>query len=315
MNPVGNGSFLFQALNPMRSLTLVQSPTSFRQISHIEEIEVLFLPDLQTELYAFDQGRIDAIYLPLTEWVRHHTIRHPRYEIFPAMYYEFIGFNFQNSIFQNLHMRQGIAQVFDAENAVQGVYLSHAVRALTPIHPYSFTGIDVRTPGYDSTRARALLNAEPIHRPLVVIANEDNPQRVSIANRLAASLNGIGVSTRAEILPYYEYFARLEEGEFDLYIGGMTLNNPPYVQFFFNGGFFLDCSVLQEAFDATTQSLFNEAAFLQSVAQFQQTFADRLPVIGLAFRHSAVLTNSRISQNMVPASDNVFGWVNLWRIE
>jgi len=231
------------------------------------------------------------------------------------MYFEFIGFNFQNPVFQNLHMRQGIAQVFDSAAAVHGVYLNHAVRAITPIHPYSFIGVDVRTPGYDPTRARALLNAEPIHRPLVIIANEDNSQRISIANRLAASLNDIGVSARAEILPYEEYFSRLETGEFDLYIGGMTLSNPPDTQIFFNGGFFLDCSVLQEAFYTTAQSFFNEAAFLQSMAQFQQVFADRLPVIGLAFRHSAVLTSSRVSQNIPPASDNAFGWVNLWRIE
>jgi len=312
MNPIGNGAFMFQSHSPMRNITLTQNSTSFRQLSQIEEIEIVFLPDTQTDLYAFDQGRIDAIYLPLTEWVRHHSVRHPRYEIFPAMYFEFIGFNFQSEIFQNLHMRRGIAYAFKADEAINAVYLNHAVRAVSPIHPNSFTAAIVQGSTYNPDRATALLNAVPLYYPLVIIANDDNFQRVSIAHRLAASINAVGISARAEILPYTEYFARLDSGDdFDMFIGGVNLAFVPDAQFFFQGGLWLEDSVLEEAF-LEIQTAHTEVDYMQAVARFQQAFVENLPVIGLAFRHSAVLTNTRILQNSVPAPDNIYGWVNLW---
>ena len=314
MNPLGNGPFLFESYRPMRNVTLVQNTGSFRQLSQIQEVDVVFIPDAQTELYAFDQGRIDAIYMPLTEWVRHHSVRQPGNEISPAMYFEFIGFNMQREMFQSQHNRQGVAYAFDADEAIRAVYLNHAVRAASPIHPYSFAAANVQGRAQDQTRARALIHAAFLEYPLEIIVNDDNPQRVAIAHRLTESLIAVGVPAVAEIVPYAEYFARLESGDFDMYIGGVNLAFIPDVRFLFSGGFFPEIPALEEAF-AAIEATFTEAAHFQAMEQFQQAFDARLPVISLAFRHSAVLTSPRVTQNVAPAPDNVFGWVNLWRIQ
>jgi len=312
MNPVGNGPFMLESHN-LRELRLAQHPHSFRPRSQISEIDVIFLPDAQTELYAFDQGRIDAIHLPLTEWVRHHSVRQINHEIFPAMYFEFIGFNFEREKFNNVQTRRGIAHAFDACRAVQDVYLDQAVRATSPIHPYSLGGSNYVRHGYDLARARSLLDAVQVYEPLIIVANEDNPQRISIAERFAASLTAAGLPTVAEVLPYEDYFARIENGDFDMFIGGVNLNFVPDVEFFFGGGLFMEDAQLATAFE-TTKNVVVEALYLQAMSQFGQSFADRLPVISLAFRHSAVLTTTRVQQNKAPATCNPFGWVNLWEI-
>jgi hypothetical protein len=46
--------------------------------------------------------------------------------------------------------------------------------------------------------------------------------------------------------------------------------------------------------------------------QLQQAFAERLPVIGLGFKHSALLTNPRITSNLNPAPDHVFANLHEW---
>jgi len=58
-----------------------------------------------------------------------------------------------------------------------------------------------------------------------------------------------------------------------------------------------------------------ESAYLQAVSQLQQGFTDRLPIISLGFRHSAVLTGTRVQQPRPPASDNVLVYVNEWVID
>ena len=313
MNPVGSGPFMLEAHN-LREIRLVQNPKNFRRHSGgIEEIDVIFLPDAQTELHAFDQGRIDAIHLPLTEWVRHHSVRQINHEIFPAMYFEFIGFNFEREKFNNVQIRRGIAHAFDACRAVSDVYLNQAVRAISPIHPYSLGGGNFSNIAYDPARARSLLAAVQVYEPLVILANEDNPQRVSIVERFAQSLTAAGLPAAAEILPYEEYFARIDSGDFDMFIGGVNLAFQPDVQIFFGGGLFMEDAQLQAAF-AATQNIVMEGLYLQAMQQFGQSFADRLPVISLAFRHSAVLTTMRVQQNKTPAPDNPFGWVNVWEI-
>jgi len=312
MNPLGNGTYIFDSLIPMRSMTLTESPNTFRSRPQISEVEVLFLPNTQTELYAFDQGRIDAIHLPLTEWVRHHSVRHINYEVFPAMYFEFIGFNFENAIFQDLNVRQGIAHAFDANAAVNAVYLNHAVRAASPIHPNNWAEGNVQGLSHDTGRARELLGR--VNTRLVILANADNPQRVAIAGRLAADLAAVGLQVSTEVVPYAEYFARIESGDFDLFVGGVNLSFTPGVQFFFQGGLYTTDPELETAL-TLVRLAFSESAYTQAITNFGQLFSERLPVISLAFRHSAVITNARVQQNNPPTPDNVFGWVNEWIIE
>ena len=311
MNPVGNAPFMLESNSPMHGLRLIQNPHSFRPRSQVAEIDVIFLPDAQTELYAFDQGRIDALHLPLTEWARHHSVRHINHEIFPAMYFEFIGFNFEREKFNNIQIRRGIAHSFDACQAVRDVYLDQAVRATSPIHPYSFGGGNYSNIEYNPTRAGALLST--VQLPVTVLVNDDNPQRVSIAERFVSSLNAVGLPAVAEILPYEEYFARIADGDFDMFVGGVNLAFQPDVEIFFQGGLFMEDADLKAAFDAT-QNVITESLYLQAMSQFQQNFAETLPIISLAFRHSAVLTNTRVQQNKTPAPDNPFGWANLWEI-
>jgi len=311
-NLPGNGSFM--PTNSTGSLTLTHNPYSFRPRPQVDTIEVLFLPDAQTDLYAFDQGRIDALHLSLTDWAQHRGLRHIRHEIFPAMYFEFIGFNFQREIFENVQIRRGIAHAFDADTAIHDIYLTHAVRASSPIHPYSWAASSVAGLAYNPVAAYNLL-AVIQSEELTIIANDCNPQRTAIAKRLAESLTGAGLPTQTELLPLAEYFARIDLGDFDLYIGGVNLAFAPHVQLFFEGSKLFPADyALQDAFYAVRLAG-TEMAYLQAMAEFQLLFAEQLPVISLAFRHSAVLTNMRITQNVAPIPDNVFGGLGAWVID
>ncbi|MCL1843751.1 MAG: ABC transporter substrate-binding protein, partial [Defluviitaleaceae bacterium] len=302
MNPVGNGMFLLKNHSPMRSLTLQRNPSGFRRRAQINEIEVVFLPDTATDFYAFERGRIDAIHLPLTEWTRNRGVRSPVYETFPAMYFEFIGFNPQG-FWGNIHNRMGVAHAFNADEAVAGLYLAHAVRSVAPIHPQSWAASRVPGPAYDPSRAAALLAPIRQNEPLVILANAENPQRVSIAQQLAASLTAAELPAIAEILPFEEYSARLDALDFDLFIGGIQLSFAPDVSVFFSGGLFPHDPVLEAAYSALLIAS-SELAYLQAISRLQQAFAERLPVIGLAFKHSAILANPRITSALNPAPDH-----------
>lgn len=314
LNPLGSGPFLLEAYAPMRSLELWRNPNYSRGRAQIEQVEVVFLPNRDTDFYAFERGIIDALRLPLTEWTRHHGVRSPAYEIFPAMYFEFIGFNFRRNIFRDVYTRQGIAHAFNADDAVAGLYLAHAVRSATPFHPQNWAARAITSPVYDPARAAAILGTVRVTEPLVIIANAENPQRATIAQRLAESLSHAGLPSTAEIISTDEYFERLAAHDFDLFIGGMELPFAPDLRVFFNAGeLFPHDPIIESAF-AALQLASTEAAYIQAATRLQQTFADQLPVIGLAFKHSSVLTGPRISGNFSPAPDHIFVNVKEWRV-
>jgi len=324
MEPLGNGSFIFSSISPMLSMTLIASPYSFRRRAIIDEIEVLFIPDATSHLYAFDQGIVDAIRLPFSEWVKHHSVKSVSHADFPAMYFEFIGFNFNRDLFLDIDIRRGIAHAFNVDEVMRDVYSHQAVRAVSPIHPYSWMHDDtIEGIPFDLARASLLRNID-MTGPIIILVNEEHIERIHIAERLAHSLtiNQALSSSRTNhvgfevvILPFDEYYERLHAGDFDLFLGGMILNPEPDFLFMFQGGELFGYHQELEGLFNNLNSALTETAFLQAVSQLQQGFVDHVPIISLGFRHSAILTGTRVVIGQAPPNDNVFLFVNEWVVE
>jgi len=315
MEPLGNGPYRFQSIIPMQAVTLERSPYTFRRQAQIDQVEVLFIPDAETKLHAFDQGVVDSIRLPFAEWVKHHSVKPVNHMEFPAMYFEFIGFNFYRESFQDKDIRRGIAHAFNAADVMNAVYLHQAVYAVSPIHPYSWMHDDTITgPTYDPAHASQLLKDVDIHESLEILVNVEHIERVHIAERLAASLYAAGLPAKVIDLPFDEYYNRLANGDFDLFLGGMQLDFEPDFAFMFQGGALFGIDPVMEGLLASLGIASTESAYLQAISQLQQGFADRLPIISLGFRHSAVLTGTRVLQGYAPAPDNVFVFINEWVI-
>ena len=314
MAPLGNGTFIIEDLSPMLSMTLVGNPYTFRR-AVIDRVDVLFIPDAESMLHAFDQGIVDAIRMPFSEWVKHRSVKTAVPADFPAMYFEFIGFNFNGGLFCDVRARQGVAYAFDIDEAVSDVYSHQAIRAVSPIHPSSWMHDDeVHGPAYDIARAMSLLRTVDTYEPLTVLVNEEHIERVIIAERLLAGLVRAGMEAELIVLPFEEYYARLMEGEFDLFLGGMQLDFAPEFGFMFEPSELFGYAPEMAVYLANLGYASTETAFLQAVSQLQQGFNQHLPVISLGFRHSAVLTGTRVQQLHAPATDHNFVFANEWII-
>jgi len=312
MLPVGNGPFMFESITPMWSLNLMRNPYSFRTPAYIDAIEVVFLSDEQTMIHAFDQGRVDVINMPLTDWVRHHSVRPIRHENVPAMYFEFVGFNFDNELFHDTLFRRAVAQAVDFDAAIASIYLDQAVRAISPIHPMYWASSHQSGLDFNPNMVYHTLNIEQ-YEPLVVLVNDDNRQRVAIAQRLAQSLTAIGLHTVVHHVPLEDYFYRLHGGSFDFFVGGTQLGMIPDFTFLFNGeGLFMQDTTLEANFDAIKNAS-TRSMYMQSIATFEANFMNHVPIIPLVFRHSSVLTTMRIAPGIEPAPDFIYANIVYWQ--
>ena len=332
MAPVGNGPFMFLDHLPMESMTLVRNPYTFRPRSYIHEVHVLITSDSVTDLHAFDRGLVDIFLAQVPEWARHHSVKPVQFAEHLAMHYEFIGFNFDRPLPQLHQFRQAVAHCIDVEGLIADVFLTHAMVASSPIHPASWLhepNTPIRSYNFElaetlASQTKLVADRENLwptgeegeRLPLAVLVNEENVERVRIARTLVSQMNAIGLFAELVSLPFEDFNWHLQNGYFDLFVGGYNLCFQPDLRFAFHSE---SSENLLSLSDPEMDRLLETAAvaatdsgFYRAISDIQLHIAQQLPVVSLAFRHSAIVADRRLQGDLRPAPSNIFANVHEW---
>ena len=328
----GNGPYTFESFTPSESLSLMHNMYSFRRPSNIVRVKALITVDAETDRHAFDRGLTDIYLAEVPEWARHHSVKPVSFFEHPAMHFDFIGFNFSRSIPQMPQFRQAIAHSLDVEQLIGDVFLTHAIPTRTPIHPASWLH-EPEAPQFDHEPSTAIALAEQVRRvalrdglwphddeenqlALTVLVNRENIEGLQIAETITTQMNAMGLPTELMALSFSNYIWHLENGYFDLFIGGYRLSLRPDLHFAFHSE---SQENLLHLSDPELDRLLEAAAVASTDSQFYRTLSDlqihiaqELPIIPLAFRHSAVITDRRIQGNIQPTTSNIFTNIQDW---
>ena len=334
MMPVGNGPFMFGAYFHRESLVLVQNPYTFRSRPFIDEIQIIITPDAATDIHAFDRGLVDIFLAEIPEWARHHSVKPVHFAEYLSKRYEFIGFNFERALPALPQFRQTLAHAINVETLVSDVFLAHAVPTVSPIHPHSWlyepaAQIFSHNPEQAQHMARETLTAIVTQnlwptteagerRPLTILVNQENVERLRLANIITAQLNQLGISTAVESVPFADYRWRLENGYFDLFIGGYNLALQPDLRFAFHSEspqniISYHSQTLDNLLDVAAMSP-TDSQFERAISDVQMYLANELPVISLAFRHQAIVASLSVQGNILPNVYNLFANIEEWFI-
>ena len=328
MAPIGSGPFMFESYINSESVTFVRNPYTFRSRPYIEEVHILITSDDETDLHAFDRGLVDIFLAEVPAWHRHHSVKPVRFAEHLAMHYEFIGFNFAHELPGTLEFRQAIAHAINVDNLISNVFLAHAMPARTAIHPASWlytpsAPVYVHNIEMAETLAAYVISniywptdEENERLPLTVLVNEENIERAHIARVLVNQMNEIGLYAEVVSLPFDDFLQQLQNGNFDMFVGGYKLSLQPNISFAFHSEspdnlLSLNDPEMDRLLDTANVSG-TDSMFLRTLEDIQQHMARELPVISLAFRHSAVVADRRIMGDMRPTVDNIFANVEYW---
>jgi peptide/nickel transport system substrate-binding protein len=156
---------------------------------------------------------------------------------------------------------------------------------------------------------------------LTLIVNEENAERAAVADGLADNLRQAGFDILVVKLPFAQFETRLRSREFDMYIAGINMAVYPDLTFLLHSRNSKDGTNYSDLVDADMDRLLKEA--------FSAPIADRLPaidslmgyiaesraIVPLAFRRSAVVTNSRLAADIRRAPGGLFDNVAEWYIK
>lgn len=154
---------------------------------------------------------------------------------------EFIGFNFKNPFLADKSIRQALAYAINCDTIIEEDYYKKIIHSNTVYLPgylnvedgqevYEYdldTASDIlREAGLKDTDDDDILNNKDGREfTLRILVNSNYEDRVSVAERIEDDLESIGIDTT--ILDYgsKSYKSALKSGKFDIYIGGMSLDN------------------------------------------------------------------------------------------
>ncbi|HPT75142.1 MAG TPA: ABC transporter substrate-binding protein [Defluviitaleaceae bacterium] len=338
--PVGTGAYKLGEYKVAKELQLEVNPAWFKGEPYIERIKVLVIPDEETELYSFEQGQIDLIGTNAVDWGKYAQSGESRVKEYVTSYYDFIGFNFNKVLFQDKKARKAVAYVIDKQNILENQYLNHGVLTDVPISPTSWLYCDeIEKYNYDIEKAKELLvesgwsdsdndgvldktmNGSKIDFIFNLLVESEDETRKEAAREIIKMLSELGIKVNLEEVSKEEFLIRLQEKNFDAFIGGWKLSPIPDFTFAFhssqieNGSNFISFrseqmdSLLEKAFTAV-----GEENMKMAYDELQKYIADELPYISLYFRNAALITHDRIQGELKPQRDFYIGNIKDWFI-
>lgn len=333
---LGNGLYRFDSYKKPDRLTLIASLNCFRGSSGINRIEVIMTKDSETEINLFSQGITDILAADNTEAADAGTASGVNSMAYTTGAYDFIGFNFNNSILKDRNVRQAIAYAVDKESIIEGIYLNNAEEAYSPITSSSWlydssvygydydlnvakmlleqSGWRYRT-GSDTVRQSGGSSSEKLS--LRIMVNGENNERKQVGVKLADTLKGIGFDITLETVNFDTYKERLANGNYDIFIGGWNISPINDFTFMFGsaelngeeGNIINYSSTKMDEYLIECSEAINDEEMKEAYSKLQKYISQELPYISLVFRQSKIYWGPRIDGELAPSLNAVYGGI------
>jgi peptide/nickel transport system substrate-binding protein len=346
--PVTSGAYKISSYTKLKQMDLVPNEKWVRLGSvkekaanpNIEKISVLFINDLDAFSKSFQAKELDVLHTQSYDWEKYSEIKDVNTYKYTSLYYDFIGFNFNNSIFQDKAVRRAAMAAINRRGIIDKFLLGNAVLTDVPINPNSWLYDDKEVSGsIRKTDAQNLLkeagfvdsnNDKVLERKFdeitqtlsfTLITNGENEFRQKAAQEIKKNLEDVGFAVQIKILTFEEMKIALDTKNFDAVLTGYNLSPSQDLSFAFHssqiigGKNFMSYSNLNmdnylfQAYTSTDDSMRK-----QTFANIQQTFRDEVPCISLFFRESAIVVRNKVKGEITPDTINPYRNMQNWFI-
>lgn len=326
LKPVGNSSFKYSSYRLANELIL-EKTTSFKGTPYIDTIKVIITSDSQTDLYAFEKNVINSLTIDFSNWGNLNYKREKISTGITSNNFEYLGFNFDKQIFKNIELRKAIAYSIPKDEIIKNIYLGNGQKTLTPINPKSFLYYkEMENYEYNVSKAIEALGKANLTKDMTnfsLLVNEENKERVEMAEIIQKRLSQIGLNVNIIKKPFEEYKLDLETGNFDMFLAGIDFGIIPNLQSFLMSSGTGEGGINYQNFkdskmDFLVGNIYNatsEEAFIKASTDMQQYFAEQLPVVGIFFKDQILLTDYTVKGDKKPNIYNQFNNIEKWYIE
>jgi len=346
--PVTSGPYKIANYTKLKQLELVPNEKWIRLGSvkekgttpYIENINVQFINDMDAFSTAFQAKELDVLHTQSYDWEKYSEMKDVNTYKYTSLYYDFIGFNFNNSIFQDKAVRKAIMAAINRKGIIDKYLLGNAVLTDVPINPNSWLyDREAVNSSFSEVNAQNLLkeagfadgnNDKVLERKydditqtlsFTLLTNSENEFRQKAAEEIKKNLEEVGFAVQIKTVAFEEMKNAIATKSFDAVLTGYNLSPSQDLSFAFHssqiasGKNFMSYSNLNmdnALFDAYNS--INEAARKENYTKIQQVFREEVPCISLFFRESAIAVRDKIKGEITPDAVNPYRNVQNWFI-
>jgi len=303
---VGSGPFKFVQYRTDEYLELAANHDFYLAAPRVQRVFVRIIPPAAM-LAGLERGEVDMTAgfnigeVDVTDWERVKTLPQVRAASFPAPGYQYMVINWKQPFFQDKRVRQALALAINRPLMASQLFRGEAVLADSPIAPSSpYFDKQVKPWAYDPGRARALLQEAgwDANRTLLLRVPTGNVPRERSADIIQQNLAAVGVKAQVQKSDFPTLISDLYAAKYDLALVGFTAPSDPDVssqyrtagQYNFSFHSIAQMDQLLDAGAATPDPAKRRTIY----DQFQQLFADQLPVIILYYPNARTAVAKRM---------------------
>lgn len=304
--PTGTGPYLYEEAGAL----LVANQSWWQGDGQpVDRIPLVEAANQDAMLYRFSSHDVQAMTADLTGAVPISTTGSVVCLDAGTTVMQYLGCNVQREPLNNTALRRCLWAGLNRPYLVSAFLSGHGSAAQFPISPASpLYPADLESAYSPEAFSTALADSGYVpERPLILLVNQENSFKRSIAASLAESFTRAGLPTEMQVLPWEEYMAALAAGDFDLYYGEVRLSADWNLSQLLSPGGALNyggwsnpqtgqlIAALASAEDRTAAAR-TLCAHLQSQA----------PILPLCFKSSSVLAQAGVLEGLQPTAAEPF---------
>lgn len=218
--PTGTGPYLFSAESTGDCLIANQSWWQ-GAAQPIDRIALVEASDQNTMLYRFTSHDVQLVTADLTGSDPITTTGSFVFLDVNTTIFQYIGCNVTREPLDNAVLRRALWSGMDRQQLVSSLLSGHGAAAQFPVSPAS--PLYPRQLEEPDGAVSLAAGGVTVEEPLILLVNEENHFKVSMARQIAAGFTSGGIPVDINVLPWEEYTAALNAGNFDLYYGEVRL--------------------------------------------------------------------------------------------
>ena len=243
--PAYSGPYIIENWSPKQRTTLVPNPQWTGEEQAFDRIEIYPIDDAKTAEIAFQAGDIDFTQASLSsvETLRGNLPDDVSLEVFPSLYYSFLGMNTEHPKLEDPLVREAIQRAVGVPSILDAAFFGVAEPSTGLIAP-GLVGHREETvipPEADLEAARALLDEAGVDELDLTLTVLNSSQWVTAAQVVQAMLQPIGINITIEQLESGTFCSAGDESKSDSWQDLQLILNrfsmtpdPYYATVFFN---------------------------------------------------------------------------------
>lgn len=327
--PIGSGPYAYDA-----EKAVLTANTHYGKSAVFATIGLKHMVNETAVLQALENGSIGYMYSDLSGEIPRTLAKTSAVNLNRLT---FLGVNGTKPLTADPAFRKALSAAINRTALAANSYTGRAIPATSPFHPkwQTASGVSIASANDNTALAKQLLadvlknpvtaatattatttatttvattTAQTALRPLSLVYVSGNTCRESAVKTLVSALADIGLTVTPTPLHYTDYIARLQSGDFDLYLGEIQLLPSMSLDVFLNGGtasYGIVAPKTVTAYNAYISSKGDMQAFVAA-------FSEEMPFIPLCWRQGLAAYSHAFS-SVTPLAFDAYNGISEWK--